>query len=397
MMNGRQNWMQLSAVQAGGAICLPVFVVGHALAQQEGIPSALFAIGLGNAFLLVLALIGASYSSEKRLSTVECAVECFGSIGKGFFSAAMVVSMVGWFAIQLHLMALSLDELTPFSVGIWGSLCLGAVMTLLGMRGLQGLKRLATISMPLLLLTIGFGLTDTSISDLKSIDDFHLSTTGVSLVLACSIAAVIDLPTFFRVSLSRKDAVIAVCVLFGLVIPFVEGVGVILFASQGNASFLDLLMHAHASYGWKLWVLGFVLLAGWTTNSANLYSATVSLGPALSNVSFANRALMLGSAGTLLSCLPLMEGLEGILQPVGVVLASMGAVLTVSFLFEAKAPPQFAFLAWGVGAATGGVSVFGYSLTGIAVLDAFAASLIMMGGIRAIPFLKQERIIDENV
>jgi len=46
-----------------------------------------------------------------------------------------------------------------------------------------------------------------------------ISMSGLSLLLACGIAALIDLPTFFRLATSQKDGIIAVCLLFGFVLP----------------------------------------------------------------------------------------------------------------------------------------------------------------------------------
>lgn len=388
----RQGWLQLTAVQAGGAICLPVFVIGHALGKSYGMASAAMAIVLGNTLLLALAFVSGVYSAEKRLSTIQCAIACFGDQGKGGFSSAMVLSMIGWFAIQLHLMGECLNQILPSSIGIASPLGMGVVMTALGTRGLRGVEILANLSMPLLIATIVVGLVGADKGEGMALEPKLLTMSGLSLVLACSIGAVVDLPTFFRSAKSRKDAVIAVCVLFVLVIPSVEMVGVILSSSGEQKGFLDVLMGAHASGVWELWVLCFVLIAGWTTNSANLYSAAVSLEPVLQRVEFSKRTLLAGSVGTLLSVFPLLDGLELVLQPIGVVLTSMGAVLIVCFLSENKTTPQQNFASWMIGAGAGMISLAASTVTGIAVLDGFIASLIAMGAFS----LKKERWINEK-
>ena len=384
----RQNWMQLTAVQAGGAICLPVFVIGYALRKNQGMVSAFLSIVSGNALLLILALISGVFSAERRLTTIQCAIQCFGQRGKGFFSAAMVFSMIGWFAIQLNLIGESLYQLFPFTNKLAVTLAMGMLMTLLGIKGLRGVGMLANVSLPLLIGTLAFGVYGVDLSLVEMQEAGTVSFSGLSWVLACSISAVVDLPTFFRVARSKKDATKAVWVLFGFVIPAVEMVGVLLSSAHGNGGFLEVLMGAHQSSLWEIWVLGFVLIAGWTTNSANLYSAAVSLEPVLGSASFAFRALLVGSIGTALSCFPLMEGLELILQPIGVALTSMGAVKIVTFL-RAKTTPIQNFCAWVIGVVIGTVA----PLTGIAALDGFMTSVIIMGVFTGI---KQERVIYEN-
>lgn len=392
----RQNWIQLTTVQAGGAICLPVFVIGYALGKNYGIASAALAIVLGNALLLTLAFVSGVYSSQKRLSTVQCAIACFGEKGKGMFSAAMVLSMTGWFAIQLHLMGESLSLLIPSWNGIAATLCMGVVMTALGTKGLRGVGMLANISMPLLLLTIVMGLMGVEKGEASSDDVQFLTTSGMSLVLACSIGVVVDLPTFFRSAKSRKDAVAAVCVLFALVIPAVEMVGVIISASGAGEGFLDVLMGESPSGAWKLWVLGFVLMAGWTTNSANLYSAVVSLEPVMPSTAFSSRTWLVGLLGTFAAVLPLLEGLELVLQPIGIILTSMGAVMISSFVTGRKSAAAQNFTAWMVGAGAGLLSLMTVSITGIAALDGFIASLFTISAFRGLQALSKENLIYEN-
>ena len=50
----RQNWWQLSSIQIGGAVCLPVIMVGHTLNQSYGFTSAVAAVLIGNFILLAL-------------------------------------------------------------------------------------------------------------------------------------------------------------------------------------------------------------------------------------------------------------------------------------------------------------------------------------------------------
>src|SRR5438105_2900639 len=108
---------------------------------------------------------------------------------------------------------------------------------------------------------------------------------------------------------------IAVTLLFGLVMPLIESVGVIFFSGGSSDDLLQALMGAGTSEYWKLWVLGFVILASWTSNSANLYSAAASLQATVPQYSPKTITLFSGTVGTLLACLNLMDNLGVILEP----------------------------------------------------------------------------------
>ncbi|MFQ5729271.1 MAG: cytosine permease [Waddliaceae bacterium] len=377
----RQNWQQLAVVQIGGAICLPIFVVGHALAKTYGLHSAILAILVGNLMLLVLGCVVAWASASYRQSTAELAVDLFGTKGKGFFSAALVLSMVGWFAIQLNIMTLSLQTIIGRDLALSGNVCLGILITLAGIKGMRGLTTLANISMPILLLTIAYAIYNASHTPVVVKQSQAFTCAGISLALATAIGAVIDLPTFFRIAKSPKDGIIAIIVLFGFVLPLIEAVGVYLYVHSQGENILEVLASPSSPKLWKLWILGFLLLAGWTTNNANLYSASVSMKTLLPRLTDTARILSVGAVGTLLSCLNFLDNMAAVLDVIGIILASMGAVMIGLFLSKKGSSQPVNFIVWNIGLIGGFLSLYGYGLTGIPVLDAFLVAIMSTGAI----------------
>jgi cytosine permease len=373
----RQNWMQLASVQIGGAICLPVFVIGHTLAKTYGTFSAIIGLFFGNLTLLLIGSVVAMSSTSIRKSTAEFAVDLFGDQGKYFFSAAMVLSMMGWFAIQLNVMTLSFQEVIESDFVILENLFLGFLITLAGIRGIKGLTTLANMSIPILIFTIAYALYDVNETPLAAVGENELLTfSGISLVIACGIGAVVDLPTFFRLAKSKKDSLIAAIILFGLILPLIEGIGVYLFAHSQGDNIISLLASPASPKLWKLWVILFLLLAGWTTNNANLYSASVSLKTMMPKVSELKRTVLLGCVGTILSCFNFLDNLVLVLDMIGIVLVSMGAIMILHFLGKEKSNKKINFTAWVLGITGGALSQLGYSMTEIPVLDAFIVSLL---------------------
>lgn len=384
----QQNWKQLSSIQVGGVICLPVIVIGQTLGREYGLYSSLIAIALGNLFLLALAIITAIMSHQEKKTTAENTSALFGRGGGIFFAYVMLLSLLGWFGIQLNLMTLALLDLTYWSspcAFLMSNILIGSVMTLGGLYGIKGLNLLSDLSIPLLLMTLLYALftpqEETVTSSLHS-----LEWGGISMVIATAIAAVIDLPTYFRHASTKKDAVIAVIAIFGLAIPLIEGVGVYLGVTRGGESVIHLLKGTHPL--WNLWIGLFILLAGWTTNNANLYSGVISLEFIWPKATFLVRTLTVGGVGTFLGCCDLLNHLELVLDLLGIGISSMGALMIFYYLFNAREHKQALFFVWGVGVLLGLTSLMKViSICSIPILDAFFGAL---GG-SFILFLKQRK------
>lgn len=372
----RQDWKKIISVQAGGIICLPIFIIGHALAKTYGMSSAILVIVLGNFLLLGMSLITAATASFHRKSTAECALDVFGVHGKMFFSGAMVFSMMGWFALQLNIVTTNLAVYIQSDMTLLLNIILGLCITCLGIKGMRGLMTLSSLSVLFLVVTVGCSITFISDPLLVVLTPQPITVAGISLVLACAIAAVIDLPTFLRLAKTRKDSILAVCLLFGFVLPLVESVGVYLFMCSQSENIIELLAPNNSPVLWKAWVMFFLLLTGWTTNHANVYSATVSLKTLMPRMSDPLRAVLVGIGGTCLSCLNVLDNLTFVLNIIGLILGSMGAVMISHFATKQVGQQRKNGYAWVVGIIAGLSSSLGYSVLQIPVLDAFIAALI---------------------
>src|SRR5207253_481956 len=91
-------------------------------------------------------------------STVQHAVRYFGNHGRSLFATLMIVSMLGWFGIQLNVMSMSLGQLLQMSgitipllvLNIVMGILLGSVMCL----GMKAMEWLSYLSAPLLVITL---------------------------------------------------------------------------------------------------------------------------------------------------------------------------------------------------------------------------------------------------
>lgn len=377
----QQSLWHLLCIQIGGAICLPVIMVGQMLAQSYGFLPALAMILGGNLLLLAYGLFSAKMGMGSGKSTIELAVGRFGRYGPLLFGAIFLMSMLGWFAIQINVITESIVHVLP-ALHLSPLLCnlgLGALMTAVSACGIRGLRVLSQWSLPLLVGTLAvamFTVTGTIIPP-----TLPFSVAGISLVIATAIGAVIDLPTYWRYARTHKEGLWAIAILFGIALPVIEFLGVYLGAHTGGGTVVGMLTQGGGVL-WSLWVALFLLVAGWTTNNTNLYSAGANSFALLPKLSFAQRTIVIGAMGTMLSCLNVLSHFTLALEMMGIMIASMGAVMVCTY-WRKGIYVQSNYIACALGIAIGFCSLFHlFPGTGAPVIDAFASSAIASFGLQ---------------
>lgn len=374
-MEFQSRWWHLAAVQVGGVVCLPIFVLGHAMAAKFGLMSALAAVGIGNLLILLFGMATAVYAAKTRLTTAESAEDAFGEYGKPFFAFVLIISMMGWFAVQLDMMGTVAGSLMGLKVTKPLNVVLGGLITLFSLRGMKGMELLANICLPLLLLTVGYAVFAVSDKQIQVASNETLVFGGVSIALAAAMGAVIDLPTFFRGAKNGKEALIAAVILFGIAVPLLEGIGIYLAVHGASDNLVSSLANENSPLLWKGWVALFIILAGWTTNSTNLYSAITSL-KAVVKLKESSCHLLLGALGTGLSLLSIQENLFVFLECIGILLGAGGGVMILNQLTLGKTirPLNMAGLILGI--AAGFLSLMGFAITDSGFIDAFCVAIV---------------------
>jgi purine-cytosine permease-like protein len=299
------------------------------------------------------------------------------------FALTMTFSLLGWFAIQVNMMSLGVLDL--FSMDSGGTytasimnIILGVLITGASFYGIRGINLLSDISMPLLFITMGYALFTREESVVVPAQTF--SFAGISLVIAMSIAVIIDLPTYFRHAKTCRDAYVSISIIFILVLPFLEILGVYLSSGSSAEGILEVLKRQDGLW-WNGWVAAFLILAGWTTNNLNLYSGVASLEFLFKRSSKTVCTLAFGGVGTLLACWDVLAHLGFVLDVMGIFIASIGAVVIARYFLShfknmeiSESHLKWHFLAWTLGIVCGFVSMIYGVFTSIPVLDATIAS-----------------------
>ncbi len=398
-LSNTQNWWQLTSIQIGGAICMPILMVGQQISQKYGLWPALAAIALGNLLLFLLGLVYTVLASQRKTNTIENAVYYFGRYGAQLMGTIMIMVCVGWFAIQLNVMSLSGLHLLglpslyhPIMTAI-----LGAAITVGALFGIKGINKFADITMPLLIGTIGYALYKAyqMPATHKLLPSF--SWSSVTLVVASTLFVVIDIPTYYRLSKSLKDGWLSIALLYLIATPLIQIAGAFIALHSEGSTIIEVFT-SQGGILWQLWVLSFLILAGWTTNNTNLYSAVVTLETLTSSISNWWATILLGIVGTLLACYPLLDHYEGILSLMAILVIAMGAVVLVNYIFEYLYKHQLLWshfalniFAWCIGVVFGFLHFSGaLALTASVLCDAFLASSACAG--LGILFIEKRKI-----
>ena len=397
-----QSWWELTSIQVGGVICLPILMIGVELGRICGFPLAVRAICIGNTILFLLGMVIARMSYQYKKNTVENAARYFANSGSHIFTFVLVSGCIGWFAIQLDVIGLSILEqvngLLGYSVSTSYGYCinivLGTIMTSLCMHGIRSIEKLSSVSMPALVLTLFYMVYlahKMPSYDVEITFNPLLLLQGVTLVLVAVLLAVVDMPTYYRFARSGVDAYISTALLYLVCTPLLEITGAYIAARGQVDSVISLTSSSSGLFG-SLWILVFLILAGWTTNNANLFSAASSLKIWLPSLAYAQRVVIAGVIGTILSCFNVMQNFGTLLECMSIAVGSFGAIIAVQYCAcvldkDFTIFPLLNTIIWFVATSYGIGSFFGLlSITSFAVLDtfifAFIASIISIIYIR---------------
>lgn len=272
----------LALITFGIGMTLPVFWLGADVTQKVGFSSAaLIFIGVCGALGLLCALT-AMVGVRTRLSTYMVLQFSFGRHGAKLINLIMAVTLLGFYAATADIFGSTVASALQSSWGIvtpswlhsvWGSV----LMTLMAIYGLRGLDRLSIVSVPLMALFMLFALY---LGVQRAAPGQLGGVVGAGDSLALAIASTIGMvvltpvlmPDFTRYARTERDALIAI---LGMVIgfPFVLIVGGLLSIITGQSEIMLIM----ASLGVLLPALAVLVFSTWITNTANLYSATLTL------------------------------------------------------------------------------------------------------------------------
>lgn len=348
--NEKKSWIDVAFIQAGVYICVPSLMLGGMLVEGMGLANAIIAGTIGY-FLsgLVMAFIG-SIGSDLGTPTAVIAKSSFGVSGaRILISALFAISQFGWFAVQnvvcgeafstMINQMFGIDFPVIISIAIWGIIMLSTAV-----QGIDGLKWLNTICVPLLFIVFVIGMImginkfgtgnlgeDATGEPMSMIDGIFLTLS----FLSCGMTVAPDVTRYQK---SRggvfASSFVGLCPA-GIALLIV---GAVLTKATGEYDISVVLLEA----GLPAIGLIILILATWTTNTNNAYCAGIST-VAMFNMKDDKRAmatLVCGALGTVLAMVGFDAYIGAFVDILGVFFFPVAGVMLVDYWIIRKGIPS---------------------------------------------------------
>lgn len=153
----RKSWIDMVMVQAGMVICIPAFLLGSMLAEGMPTVNAVIAGVIGYLMVLFLTFILGMQGADLGIPTCAISTLTFGKKGTRLLvSSLFTISLIGFFGLQVNVCGEAFSTLMHEAFGIEipvgvSSVFWGMVMVLIAVWGMEMLKNVDTLSVPLLL------------------------------------------------------------------------------------------------------------------------------------------------------------------------------------------------------------------------------------------------------
>jgi len=212
----KQNFFFLSCIRIA-SIGIPSLGIGHFLSEQYGPGVAIPSIFVGNLILWIIGIAVVSVTNKSNINGVQNIKNFIGTTGTLLISITLLIACFDWFSFQINATIHSFSNILPLNFDIKKNAmvrigtALGLLSALLALGGMRLLKWTSVITLPCLILYIGYVLAH---SDMSIIDSFSwgLSFSAVLTIVLAFLAGVICLPTFFRYSSSLANSYLALTI-----------------------------------------------------------------------------------------------------------------------------------------------------------------------------------------
>jgi cytosine permease len=334
--------VRIGMINGGLAFAVPGLITGIEIGKALGLVQSIYAFLLGGLILSILGTVTGLVGMHNRLTSCMTMKFVFGNIGANVLSFAFVLSLLGWYGVNIDLFSeVTLQlflNIFDFSPAIWLlEILIGILVTLTTIWGFKLLEKISSMFVPILFLLVVYMLYKSIgyvTPDVKIASNNVSFTFGeaVSAVVGSFIVSVVLMPDFTRFSASKKDTVVASFLPFFLLSTFVY----IASAMAGIAVNDDDILHIMLTLG--LGGLAFVLLivSSWVTNVVNLYSSALGLNAINPKWHEWKLIIIAGVLGTVAASFNLLDSFTNFLFSLSVIFTPVAAIYVVDFFIIRK-------------------------------------------------------------
>ncbi|GAA3873637.1 cytosine permease [Leifsonia kafniensis] len=361
-LDQRKPWLSIAAVWIAIGIDLSGAFLGIALAGGMDFWASIGATMLGSLLLGLLAMACAYVGVSTGFSSAMISRAVFGKIGGSVLALVIAVCLLGWFAVQAGFLGtnaqMAWTELTGFDAPSWiFTLIGGALMVLTALWGYRSISKLSTLAVPLLLALLLLGVILAFVARGTAGLDAPVEVvftfgSAVSLVMGIFIMGVVLAPDMARWAKTPKHAMAA-----GFV-GFFFGNSIIIVVAIVLARVMEAseLVTIYFMLGIGVIAIIVLILAQWTTNTTNIYSAALSFSSLNGRLNRRTLTIIGGVVGTVIAVLGASDYFVPFISAIGIIIAPFGGVYLAAFFterrtgrFDAGAPIKTVH-GWAIGA-----------------------------------------------
>lgn len=366
----RQSWVAVMFVWIGSMICLSSILTGATLVSGLNFIVAAVAGVSGYAIILLITVLQGIESTDLGKPTVVVSEHTYGEIGTRYiFSLIIAISLIGWFGIQAEIagqtVSVLMADLFGITIGVpIASLVIGILMLITAVYGFQMMKYFNYVSVPLMILVLGLAtfnaVTQNDLSLLLSYQPASSLTfiQGLGIVVGGFIVGAVIAGDYTRFNKTRKDTIKSAA--YGIVPAgiLLILIGAILAIFSGEQD-LTLVLVSYVNNALLVYVM--LLLATWTTNVTNAYSAGLAIvtGLKLEDKHRTTATVVSGLIGTLLAVVGILNSFEGFLIILTALVTPISGVMIADYwicykgdkerFVKKQANDKLAIIAWACG------------------------------------------------
>ncbi len=343
----RQSWIAVMFVWIGSMICLSSLLTGSAIVSGLSFGMAVLSGIVGYAFILVITVLQGIQSTDLGKPTVVLSEQTYGEKGSRYiFSSIIGVSLIGWFGVQAEIAGGTVSQLfeSAFNISVSvpiASLVVGILMLITAIYGFKVMEYLNYVSVPLMIvvLVVSFynAVTTTSLTELTAYTPTESMSLlqGIGIAVGGFIVGAVIAGDYTRFNKTRKDTIKSAA--FGIVPAGILLIimGSILFILSGSDD-LTMVLLQYFPYAGVVFLM--LLLATWTTNITNAYSAGLAIvtGLELEDNKRGIATAIAGLIGTLLAVGGILEHFESFLTILTALVTPIAGVMIADYWLISK-------------------------------------------------------------
>jgi cytosine permease len=279
----RQSWTSVAFIWIGTMICIPMLMVGSILASGMTLGGIVLATFIGFAICAAIMVFGGMQSTDLGLPSTMVATRAFGDKGSSFINSLVVfIAQLGWFGVQTATCAAAFSGLMSYvgveSFPLWaGCIIWGAVMLVTAVYGYTFMKILNYIAVPALLIMCLYGIIysinkigwDVIAGFKPPAESAIPMASAISIVIGLFAVGTVINGDFARYARNRAATILAtICGVIPAAV-FMIFAGAVM--ARGAEQY-DIAM-VFAELGVPVVGMLVLILATWTTNTTNAYTA----------------------------------------------------------------------------------------------------------------------------